>query len=317
MRNTLPLLLFLALTVALNSCSKDSTAAGNEENESIQKNDPAAREAAKKLYTDYYIASAGSTSDIAWSGNEPTCLAGEVPQNIKNKILQRLEYYRKAVGLNSTIIENVVKSEKAQEAALMMLANGTLDHFPPDNWKCFSQNGKEGAGNSLLAFQNNAAAIDAYIRDMGQSNGPVGHRRWLLWPRLQEIGIGNTQASNAIWVLGNAGNPPADAPEYISWPPKGYAPKQLAFERWSFSIADADFTNTTIIMKNPNNETVAVNIEPLDNQFGDRTVVWVPSLNINTIAEDMTFSVAINNVIVGGVAKNYSYEVTLFDVNDQ
>ncbi|WKX78122.1 CAP domain-containing protein [Zobellia laminariae] len=115
----------------------------------------------------------------------------------------RLQYFRKAVGLNNTIEEEATKSVKSQQAALMIHANGTLNHFPPDTWKCFTNDGKEAAANSLLTSTKNSASIDSYMRDQCSENYPVGHRRWLLWPRLKEIGIGNTSQYNALWVLGN------------------------------------------------------------------------------------------------------------------
>ena len=306
--------LILFLTLSLGSCSKEAPILSAEEE--FAPVDLTARDASQKLYEEYYLLSKSESSDIAWSGNEASCNAGDVPQNTMDKIFTRIDYFRKAVGLNNTIVENETKSEKAQQAALMMKSNGTLDHFPPESWKCFSNAGKDGAGSSLLTQTRNAEAVDSYMRDAGAANGPVGHRRWLLWPRLQELGIGNTDNTNAIWVLGNGGAAPADTPEFISWPPKGYLPKQLAYPRWSFSIANADFTGTSITMKDQNNQSVALSIEALDNAYGDRTIVWVPTINVNLFTEDTTFKVTLENVGVGGEVKEFDYEVTFFDIND-
>ena len=306
---------FLTIVLVLNACSKDTNIISEDEQQE-QSSDNTARLAAKKLYDDHYVASKSQTSDIAWSGDEPSCNAGSVSQSTKDKIFKRLTYFRKAVGLNNTLEENAVKSEKAQKAALMMYANGALDHFPPESWKCYSTEGKQAASSSLLTQYKNAEAIDSYMRDYGENNGPVGHRRWLLWPKLQEIGIGNTNATNAIWVLGNAGTPPADAPEFISWPPKGYSPKHLAYERWSFSIASVDFSATTISMKDKNNQSVSLSIEELDTQYGDRTIVWKPSININAITEDTSYTVTLKNVGVNDQMQEFEYEITLFDINN-
>ncbi len=301
--------------ILFSSCAKDSASLVEEEQNTIP-SDLTAREAAQKLYVDYYVSSKTETSDSAWTGDEPSCNAGDVPQSTVDKIFMRIEYFRKAAGLNNTIAENETKSEKAQQAALMMKSNGTLDHFPPESWKCYSTSGKDGAGNSLLTQTRNAEAVDSYMRDAGAANGPVGHRRWLLWPRLQEIGVGNTDNTNALWVLGNAGTKPSDAPEFISWPPEGYIPKEFAYPRWSFSIANADFTGTSITMNDENNNPVALSVETLDNAYGDRTIVWVPSININTLSEDTTFKVSLKNVGIGDELKDYDYNVTLFDSND-
>ena len=297
-------LYYLAFTIAIifNSCSKDTATLSEEEQELIAEEEQeqeaqeeeeeeeeeetvdtnlTARQAAQVLYEDYYEASRTEDSDVAWTGDEPSCNAGSVPQSTMDKMFTRIEYFRRAVGLNNTVSENETKSEKAQEAALMMKANGTLDHFPPDTWKCYTDSGSEGAGKSLLTQTRNAEAVDSYMRDAGASNGPVGHRRWLLYPRLQEIGIGNTNNTNAIWVIGDAGAIPADAPEFISWPPEGYAPKQLAYPRWSFSIAGADFTDATVTMNDQNNQTVGLSIEELNNSV---TALLFGFLQLTSIA---------------------------------
>lgn len=321
----------MVVAMLFNSCSKDTTTLPEEEQkeleeeqkepeeeqkeeeEQIQPPDLTARDTAQKLYEDYYLASNTETSDSSWTGDESTCNAGEVPQNTMDKIFMRIAYFRKAVGLNNTIAENETKSEKAQQSALMMKSNGALSHSPPESWSCFSTSGREGAANSLLTTSRNAEAVNSYMRDAGAANGPVGHRRWLLWPRLQEIGVGNTNSTNAIWVIGNAGSEPNDAPEFISWPPEGYAPKNLAYPRWSFSIKDADFTSATVSMKDQNNQDVTLSVETLNNQFGDRTIVWVPSININTLNDEATFKVALKNVVVGNETKDFEYDVILFD----
>ena len=301
------------------SCSKDDPGTSEENSENSSENTPdipvdnSARSAAKLFYQDYYLTSRSNGQETAWAGNTSSCNAGGVDQEIRDKIFMRLAYYRLASGLNNTVSENSDKSDKAQQAALMMKANSQLEHNPPNSWKCYTEDGKDGAGNSLLTMSKNAEAIDSYIRDQGANNGPVGHRRWLLWPRLQEIGIGNTDSSNAIWVLGNAGTVPSDAPEFVAWPPEGYIPAQLAFPRWSFSIKDADFSTSTISMKDDNGTTVPLTIETLSNQFGDRTIVWVPEGIQKNATEDKAYTVTIKDVDISGELKEYEYIVILFD----
>jgi len=296
-----------------NSIDNDGSQSPDTDNTTDKTVDEASRSAAVQLYEDYYVSSSASASDVSWTGSEPDCQPGEVPQETMDKIFMRLLYFRKAAGLHNNIAENSSKSEKAQRAALMMHANGTLDHDPPTDWKCYSQAGDEGAGNSLLASTRNADAIDTYIRDRGNENYPVGHRRWLLWPKLQEIGVGNTSSYNAIWVLGNSGEPPSDAPEFIAWPPPGYLPKQLAYARWSFSIAKADFERTEITMTTDTGENIAMETEELTGIYGDNTIVWKPEINISTLSEDTTFMVQVNNVGIAGEMRDFAYKTVLFD----
>ena len=315
MRLSRYLFLLAFTTILLISCSKDEPSIETEELSSDI--DLTARASAKKLFEDYYLASNSEVADVAWTGDEPSCNAGSVPQSTKNKIFMRLSYFRKAAGLNNEISESATKSEKAQEAALMMHANGTLNHFPPNSWKCYTEDGNQAAANSLLTSTSNASAIDSYIRDHGAENGPVGHRRWLLWPRLQEMGIGNTNNYNALWVLGNPGTTPADAPEFVAWPPEGFVPKQVAYPRWSFSIAKADFTNTSVSMSVKNGGSVSVEMEELTGIYGDNTIVWKPSIQINSLSQDTTYVVTLKGVgLDGGDTLDFEYEVVLFDANN-
>ncbi len=303
-------LVLLGLFAFVIACSKDDAVEGEAQELAV---DNEARLSAKQLYENYYQASATQTTDVPWVGSEPDCDAGSIPQSTKDKIFQRIFYFRQAVGLNNTLAENATKSIKAQHAALMMHANNQLEHFPPDGWKCFTQDGKDGAGSSLLTMAKNAEAITSYMRDQGANNGPVGHRRWLLWPRLQEIGIGNTDRANAIWVLGNPGSAPADAPEFVAWPPQGYIPDLMVFPRWSFSITDADFSAAKVIMTSLSGKNIPLTTEALSNAFGDRTIVWVPEDIDASVSEDTAYNVTIENVILNGESQDYEYQVILFD----
>ncbi|WP_343487083.1 CAP domain-containing protein [Allomuricauda sp. d1] len=302
-----------------SSCSK-SEEVDNDSIEGLENTDETSAElqAAKALYQDYYMASQSGNADEPWSGGDLTqCEMGSVPNGTLEKIVRRITYYRKVVGLENDLMVSSTKSEKAQAAALMMDANNRLDHFPSDDWSCYSDDGHEGAGSSLLTMTHSAAAIDSYMRDAGSSNGHVGHRRWLLYPRLAEIGIGNTSGANAIWVLGNNAPRPDDAPEFIAWPAKGYVPNNLVFDRWSFSVADADFSNASVTMQSGDGDTITLNLETLNNQFGDRTLVWVPDGIDKTVGDNRpTYTVEVSNVDVDGVLQDFSYEVILFDPNE-
>ena len=309
---TLRFNLFVLIIISLSaSCSPDTDVV--DELIVNQEIDSSARLTAKNLYTDYYESSRSNGSESPWSGDEPACNPGVVPEDVKTKILRRLSYFRLAVGLNNEITDNKDKSEKAQQAALMMHANNTLDHFPPNTWKCYSEAGKEGAGNSLLTTATKAEAIDSYMRDAGSDNGPVGHRRWLLWPELQEIGLGNTDGANAIWVLNGGGASLTGTPEYIAWPPKGFVPKQLVYPRWSFSLKDADFTTASVSIKDADGNAISLVIEELNNQFGDRTIVWQPEGVETNVSEDTSYVVSISGVEVNGETKDFTYVVTIFD----
>lgn len=301
----------ISALVLFASCSKDESILNPPEIET----DNVTRATAKKLYEDYFVSSKTNSSDSQWNGNTENCNAGNVADDIMAKIFQRVHYYRLAVGLSNTITENSDQSAKAQEAALMMKSNGTLDHFPPSNWSCYTNDGSEAAGKSNLAMWKNAEAIDLYISEPGESNGPVGHRRWLLYPRLNTIGVGNTDNSNVVWVVGNSGTVPSDTPEFIAWPPADYVPDDLVYPRWSFSVPGADFSQATVSMVDEAGNTISLNLEDLSTVYADPTIVWVPQGIDTNVNEDTAYVVKLTDVDVDGEMKDFEYTVILFDPN--
>jgi hypothetical protein len=124
--------------------------------------------------------------------------------------------------------------------------------------------------------------------------------------------IGPYVGSNALDVLGPFGQRPA-TPEYVSWPPSGFVPYQVVYPRWSFSYPNADFTSASVTMTQ-GQTGVTVALQPRQQGFGDNTIVWEPSATFtNPPAQDTTYTVNVNNVIINGVARNFSYNVTVIN----
>jgi hypothetical protein len=306
------LFLILNLTVAfsailfINSCKKDD--------DSTDETTPVQTER-ERIIAEYNINYLGSAvTDCGWTGNTTNCEAGTTSVDALNKTLQRINYFRKMVGLNYDITFDATKNAKCQEAALMMSANNSLSHTPPTTWSCYTADGATAAGSSNLSLGGHSSgAITMYMSDYGTSNYFVGHRRWILYSKAKVFGSGSTSGANALWVFGNSGNPlPANMPEFVAWPPKGYVPAPLVYSRWSLSVPAADFANATVVMTDAVNANITCSVvSKTDNGYGDNTIVWEPT-GINTSStSDVTYHVTINNVIVNSAAKNYTYDVIL------
>jgi len=140
-----------------------------------------------------------------------------------------VNYFRAMAGLPA-VSHEAVKNAKSQQAALMMTANGMLNHVPPPSWICYSADGAEAAGKSNLASLPGPPAVALYMFDPGGGNTAVGHRRWILYPRQVELGTGSTDNANDLWVIGTFGSRPA-TPEIVAWPPVGFVPYQLVYPR--------------------------------------------------------------------------------------
>lgn len=277
---------------------------------------------------------------IEWSGDWKTCTPGTVSQAYNDAILLRVNYFRRMSGLTEVTLDETL-NRKAQKAALMMSAQMDLSHFPGKNWACYSEEGAAAAGQSNLALGvTGPEAIDVNIDDGGDNNFFVGHRRWVLYPGLSIIGTGSVPsgltntAAHVLLVLGAVFAPRPNSPEWTAWPPPGLVPVQvlpLGSGRWSFSYAGADFSNAIITMafaRDGVSIPLTTESQQNDQGYGDNTIVWIPDLKgmfvlkfdsdrrifVNDlIEEEKTRRITISNVIVKGVARIFTYDVTVID----
>ncbi len=300
----LPILILAALT--LNQC-KDKESPTNPDL------DP--REKMLNDYQTNYIGSA--LTSVGWTGNSSSCSPGTVSAEAHAKVLQRINFFRRQVGLNDNITLDTAKNRKCQEAALMMMANGSLNHTPPNTWKCYTADGAAAAGASNLSSGSHSVnAVSGQMADNGSNNTACGHRRWILYSRAQVMGHGSTSSNQALWVIGGAApsNPP-NMPEFISWPPQGYVASTLVYARWSFSLPGADFTDTEVEMKRSDGLPVTLKIVHTNGGYGDRSIVWEPTGITPPTSADITWVVTVKNVkLSSGTLKTYSYKVTVVKV---
>ena len=273
-------------------------------------------------------ASMAATENTAmgWTGAIAGCVPGTTDLAFRNAVAARINWFRGMAGVPTGItLSNPTWNAQDQQAALMMSANNSLDHTPPTNWTCYTAGGATAAGNSNLCYTFNLSGdpgcVSLYIKDSGSSNGPVGHRRWLLYPQTQAMGTGDVAQSgsngraNALWVFdGNfGGTRPATREEFVAWPAKGFVPYQAVFPRWSFSYPNADFSNTVVTMTRTG-AALALTKLPVEAGYGENTLVWEPAINLGIApGADSAVDVTLTNVLVNGQARSFSYRVTIID----
>ncbi|MCB0837303.1 MAG: CAP domain-containing protein [Bacteroidetes bacterium] len=266
-----------------------------------------------------------------WNGSIEKCQAGVVPNQILMIVQKRINFFRAVNGLGPITI-NPNFNVSAQEAALMMASNGKLSHHPDESWTCFSELGAHGAEASNLTLGNYKlldpnSLIIGFIWDYGTPNYFVGHRRWLLYSRLSEIGFGLTSSSEAVNVGdGVLTKAPLHLPDFIAYPWNGYVPADLIFPKWSFSIPEGnnvDFSNCRIEMIDWTGEEIGIKTFP-EKKMLDPTITWEASglfapyeikYGQNSLKEKgyvgKSIQVKISNVNVDGKLRNYHYQVTV------
>lgn len=283
--------------------------------------DTSSRSAVVAAFYSAYNASEGFA--VGWDGNTANCVLGVNSTNHKEATLRRVNYFRAMAGLPGVVALDDARSTNCIRAAMMMSAHGGLNHNPPGTWTCYSADGAEAAGKSNLALgREGPGAVDLYMDDHGSGNEPVGHRRWILYPPQVVMGTGSVPAqsgkssANALWVLATFGARPP-SPEFVAWPSPGYFPYQLQprlSSRWSFSRPNASFGGTTVsVTQNGTPLTVDI-VSTTATGYGDNTIVWtVAGVPTTAPTSDRPFEVTLNNVLIDGSSRSFSYTVTVID----
>jgi uncharacterized protein YkwD len=276
------------------------------------------------FYNAYYVAPADL--NVEWNGDVDSCNPGATGQRFREAVLQRINYFRAMAGVPADIVFSDEYNRKAQAAALMMSANRNLDHDPPENWRCYSSDGAEGAHWSNLFLVRSPDAIDGYMQDPGDGNAVVPHRRWLLFPQTMQMGsgdvpaIGGHPAANALYVVDAAhywDERPATRDGFVAWPPPGFVPEHLIFDRWSIAYSDADFGQAQVTMT-LNGHALAVQVLSDGRGFGEAAIIWQPDIAVvaSSLAAPATnndFAVSITNVRIDGRVQDFSYTITAFE----
>lgn len=206
-------------------------------------------------------------------------------------------------------------SQRAQQAALIGYATGSLSHAPTSHATCWSPAGAEAAASSNLGLgYAGADVVRGYMDDAGPGNRAAGHRWWIQRPATRSMGSGTLGSANALWVDGPASI--TTARRYTSWPSAGYLPATLEpHGRWSFTAWDRrqSLDRASVTVTGPDGALIAVHQEPVDPTFGS-LVFELPPLANPTGATADAYTVTVSGILDGGEAVGpHRYRVLLFD----
>ena len=270
------------------------------------------RNAVVQAYKTQYLA---PVPPLNWTGSVSGCVVGTTSTTFQQRVIDQVNYYRAMAGVSLVKLfadspQFTDQTADFESAALITEANGYLSHYPPSNWACYTPNGATAAGKSDLASINGTAAVDAYMSDYGSDNFPVGHRRWILYPPQNSIATGDTTTSNVLGVAIDVGAGVA-LRDFIAWPSAGYFPYQILpySQRWSFSIATADFSQASVTMKNAvSGISYSATLDPVEDGYGDPTLVWETNF-VYSPGQDQNVQVTVSNVLINGTPQNFTYNV--------
>jgi len=273
---------------------------------------PFTKEEALADYKKSLIDNAVDENLLNWTGSRENCKAGEISAQAKENFLVHINYYRRMTGVWDGVYWNDEKSKNCQKCALMGSVNGTINHHPPSCWSCYSQEGASACGYSNLSLGSmdySLGHVSMYIDDFGDNNYSVGHRRWLLNPRANEMGIGATDDRTAIAVFPAYSKPQHKEvrDDFVAWPPRGYVPYRIIFPRWSFGIEDGHFEDAKVEMLDKNGQKIKLTTLKQSQGYGVPTIVWEPKFE--RMEKGQRYEVVISNVKVQGERFLYRYWV--------
>jgi hypothetical protein len=251
-----------------------------------------------------------------WNGNVAADNAGALGADYLAAIAARINAYRWMAGLAGGVTLDPTEDAEDQQAALMIAANNQLSHDPPSTWIDYTTEGADAAGVSNLALgASGTGAIDLYMIDPGSNNTFAGHRRWLLYPQTQTMGVGDIpDQSNAVYVI-QSQSTPVPAVTTVAWPPAGFVPEPLMPDRWSLQAPyGSDFSNATVTVTE---NGVAQQVEILSDSgadYGGQAIVWdMPNAPVPQPGQEVVYAVQVDNVVIGGQSQSFSYTTTSFD----
>ena len=285
---------------------------GASTNSSVPRIDNTDRAQVAATYRNAITANLQLSSD--WNGDVATCRAGTVSNAFTTGTLEAINWFRSMAGLEN-VVEDPDLSANAQRAALMMQAQNSLSHSPDQSWNCYSPDGAMAAATSNLTLGiNGVSGVLGQIQDPGASNLALGHRRWLLFPELETVGVGNTSRASSVQVVSDFGPRSTEDP-WVAWPPAGFVPDDVVFERWSISYAGAGTADLrgARVRVTENGRPLAVTVLPVIDGFGDPALGFeLPDARPAT-AGDTIYRVNITGISVDGRAADQTYAVTAFD----
>ena len=272
--------------------------------------------------------------DWGYTGRVEDCIAGTTSQAFRDRVLERVNWYRRMAGLG-TVSEDRSLTGTAQQKALIMLAQGALSHFPPPHWACYREIDIIGLGENLGLGNAGTGGVDSYIRDAGGNNLAVGHRLQILSPFVTRIGTGNVRDSNSRHRVANAmhlaynwDSVPAvrELRGFVAWPPPGFVPARTVWSRWSFStvrtrplLSGPDFSQARVAVSGddgPVPTTIIHRDEALVWAVGDDDGGRGRGVSVHVDA-DNCYTVTISGVrIDGAVETPYEYAVCLLHPAD-
>lgn len=237
------------------------------------------------------------------------CTAGSLKPGAITDTLVRINLFRWLEGLGP-VSDDPQYDMDAQACASLEtwwdFNSPDSPHMPTASAKCYTATAAATAGQSNIAWGSGgpAQSIDQYMEDDGNET-TLGHRRWVLNPPLNPIGIGywekGGQYNNASCLRVFASKGTGPKPSWNAVPPAGFAPIEMAqYKQWSFEGSLAGTAKATAsVLRVEDNMKLPVTPQALSQGYGQDTMSFKPN---GWVAEGgKTYRVTISGLTGGDV----------------
>jgi hypothetical protein len=269
----------------------------------------------------------------------PSCNPGVLSPARTLQALNDLNQIRALSGL-APVTYDTAGDPLTQGAALVMVANSSLSHEPPQSWACWSQAAADGAISSNLFIQwqwepNHFIPWESmvgWLIDDGVVS--LGHRRWMLDPFLSKISYGAVHGTpqipdppypaafaSSLQVVHDAQADLSDTD--LSWVayPVGEYPAELFGAEWYLSFSwlvdpmnryansQVDLSEVVVTVTDSGGAPLPVLDVSTDNDWMGlpNNVQW----RVDDLVEGLTYTVTISGGSYGDEALETAYTLTL------
>ncbi len=234
-----------------------------------------------------------------WTSGGNQCDPGTTSREGLNDTVRRLNAFRWLIGLGPSA-DSDAANETGRWCAVLASWNppGTVPdpHNPPTSATCYTDAGKAGTSSSNLAWGPNhpANAIDQFVRDNGVAS--LGHRRWIFNPPLGPVGIGYYAGggqygdAQCLGVFASSGGGPS--PDWVSWPPAGYAPASVFAWTWSFHHKNSLSGASVTVTRDSDGMNMPVTVTPLTGGYGSLKAIAITKSWSATVGDSYTVTVS-------------------------
>jgi len=285
---------------------------------------------------------------------DDTGFEGVLTQTLNDEGVAWMNFYRWLAGLPDTVAEDAVWRVRCQKGAhvlVMLNSTGptyTSPHDPPvptGASALYTANIYGGpatvAGNTggwVAAASSNiyrgwggaaytpARTVDGYMVDTG-NDSTLGHRRWILYPRLSETAFGTVWNAgywaSCHYVLERPSfTAPTPSYDWVAWPSPGFYPLQCftgSTALWSFSANSADWdldgTTWVTVVRDSDSQDLGVSTDVKTPGYGITPTI---GFNPGEANKDETYHVTVHDILdkASSTRFDHSYSVTFFDLNE-